>query len=124
MVHGSIQWNISNERGLHMIHQGLIQILRAQPKKFLPLNELVFMLNRRTRYHKIHNHKKHNCLSKYIKIKYGGIIKFLDDYCLYGIRIKNNTEYVYLMDDETLSEQTLINSTKRITADNEWVLVS
>ena len=124
MVHGSIQWNISNERGLHMIHQSLIHILREQPKKFLPLNELVFLLNSRTRYHKIHNHKKHNCLIKYIKIKYGGIIKFLDNYSLYGIRIKNNINYIYLMDDESLSEQTLINSTKRITRDNEWVLVS
>ena len=123
MVHGSIKWNISDERGIHIIHQGLIRILREQPKKFLPLKDLVFLLNRRTRYHKIHNNKKHNSLTNYIKIKYGGIIKFLDDYGLYGIRIKDNIDYIHLMDREDLTEQELIDSTKRITGDNEWVLV-
>jgi hypothetical protein len=126
MVHGSVKWNISDERGLHIIHQGLVQILREQPKKFLLLKDLVFLLNRRTRYHRIHNNKKHNSLTNYIKIKYGGIVKFLDDYSLYGIRIKDNRDYVYLMDmnNETLTDQELIDyTTKRITQDTEWVIV-
>jgi len=104
-----------------------VQILRERPKKFLPLKDLVFLLNRRTRYHKIHNNKKHNSLTNYIKIKYGGIIKFLDDYSLYGLRIKDNHDYVYLMDqtNETLTDQELIDCyTKRITQDTEWVFVS
>ena len=127
MVHGSIKWNISDERGLHIIHRSLIQILRERPKKFLPLKDLVFLLNRRPRYHKIHNNKKHNSLTNYIKIKYGGIIKFIDDYSLYGLRIKGNHDYVYLMDqnNETLTDQELIDCyTKRITQDTEWVFVS
>ena len=112
MVHGSIKWNISDERGLDLIHQYLIQILREQPKNFLSLDELVFLLNNRTKCHKIHNHKKHNCLTKYIKIKYGGIVKFLDKHDLYGIRIKDNKAYVYLIDPDVINFY------------NDWVFVS
>jgi hypothetical protein len=120
-----LKWNVSDEIGLDIIHRTLIDILKVQPKRYMALNDMVFLLNNRTRKYNIHSQKKHNCASKYINYKYGGIIKFLDMYALYGIRIKHNTEYVYLMVREGPVETAeLLKEVKPwLTKDRDWVLV-
>lgn len=121
-----LKWNISDERGLEIIHTTLIQILSEQPKRFLPLNDLVFLLNNRTKRYNIHNNRKHNCLTKYINIKYKGIVRFLDSYSAYGIRIKENKEYVYLMLSEEEckdKDEIMILVRPWITRERDWVLL-
>ena len=120
-----LKWNVSDAKGLDIIHRTLIDILKVQPKRYMALNDLVFMLNSRTRHHNIHSQKKHNCLTKYIKVKHGGIMKFLDSYALYGIRIKHNVDYVYLMVHEgPIATEELLKEVKPwLTRDRDWVLV-
>ena len=120
-----LKWNVSDEKGLELIHRTLIDLLKVQPKKYMSLNDLVFLMNSRTRACNIHCQKKHNCLTKYIKIKYGGIVKFLDSYSLYGLLNKNNTDYVYLMvSDEQIVTDDLIQEVKPwLTKDRDWVIV-
>ena len=89
MVRNSFHWNITKEKGYELIHTTIVEILREQPKKCIPLNQLVSLINERTKYLKIHSSRKYNTLSKYIKINYKGIIQFLDDYTMYGIDRNN-----------------------------------
>lgn len=120
-----LKWNVSDEKGLELIHRTLIDLLKVQPKKYMSLNDLVFLMNSRTRACNIHTKKKHNCLTKYIQIKYGGIVKFLDSYSLYGLLKKNNIDYVHLMiPDEKIVTDDLIQEVKPwLTKERDWVLV-
>ena len=119
MYHNSIHWNISSEKAFDLIHSLLINILKEQQNKLIPLNDLVYLLNCRSKFQKIHKNKKHNCLSKYIRIQYGGIEKFLDDYHIYGISNKKGIIYVQLIENELQN----IPYGKRFTNDREWVLL-
>tara|TARA_B110000495_G_C22396432_1_gene253913 strand:+ start:60 stop:425 length:366 start_codon:yes stop_codon:yes gene_type:complete len=121
MGHNHLKWNISKEKGIEIAHSLIIEILR-ETKKPMPLNELVFLLNSRSKEYKIHSNKKHNCFTKYLKVVHGGVVKFLDDYNIYGIIKKSNGIKVVLMDD-LFEDFDIINLPKRITKDNEWVLV-
>ena len=118
MGHNSIRWNISPEEVLELTHNLLIHILQEK-NNILTLNELVYLLNCRSKYHKIHRNKKHNCLTKYIRINFGGIKKFIDDYTIYGISNKNNIMYVHLIESELKN----FIYKDRITTENDWVLL-
>lgn len=120
MGHKSFRWNISSEKGIEIAHEKIIEILREKRSPTL-LNELVSLLNLRTKNYTIHQNKKHNCFSKYLKFAHGGILKFLDDYNIYGIIKKSNRIHVVLLED-CLEENTL-SPLKRITRDNEWIFV-
>jgi len=120
MGHNNLKWNISIEKGIEIVHTLIISILREFENP-LPLNELIFLLNSRGKEYTIHLNKKHNCFTKYLKVRHGGIINFLDDYHIYGIIKKENNIKVVLVEGyETFD----VNSNlKRITRDNEWVMV-
>ncbi len=122
MVRNSFHWNITKEKGFEIIHMNIIEILREQPKKSIPLDQLVTLLNERTKYLKIHSSRKYNTLSKYIKMNYNGIVHFLDDYTMYGIDRNNKQLVVHLFENE-LEDFNLHNLSLRITKDSEWVFV-
>jgi len=121
MGHNNYKWNISLEKGIEIAHTLLINILR-ESKKPLPLNELVFLLNSRSKEYKIHNNKKHNCFTKYLKVRHGGVVSFLDDYNIYGI-MKTGDKIDILLLEDLLEGFDMTSPLKRITRDNEWVLV-
>ena len=54
MGHPSLRWNVSEDQGLAIIHQTLLEVLREQPKQYLPIHDLVFRLNQRGRHRSIH----------------------------------------------------------------------
>ena len=122
MVHSSIHWNISSEKGFHLIHNSMIEILNEQPKKMMKLNEFVYLLNSRTKHHKIHNNKRHNCITKYIRSNYGGIQKFIDDYSIYGISNKGGETYVHLLEKE-MKDFDINEIHRRITKDCDWIFI-
>ena len=97
MVRNSFQWNISEEKMLQIIHLNLIEILKEKGS-MMEMNDLISTLNERTKYHKIHQNKKYNVISKYIKINYGGVLKFIDTYTIYGISDKRRRRYIHLLD--------------------------
>jgi len=120
MGHNNLKWNISVERGIEIAHTLIISILRESTNP-LSLNELIFLLNSRGKEYTIHPNKKHNCFTKYLKVRHGGIINFLDDYNIYGIIKKENDIKVVLVEGCEIFD---VNChLKRITRDNEWVMV-
>ena len=121
MGHNNLKWNISEERGIEIAHTLLIEILNEQTKP-MPLNELVFLLNSRSKEYKIHSNKKHNCFTKYLKVVHGGVVNFLDNYNIYGI-IKKSDEIKVLLIKDLLEDFDIKSPLKRITKDNEWVFV-
>ena len=121
MGHNNFKWNISKEKGIEIAHTLIIEILNEQNKP-MPLNELVFLLNSRSKEYKIHSNKKHNCFTKYLKVVHGGVVNFLDNYNIYGI-IKKSDEIKVLLIKDLLEDFDIKSPLKRITKDNEWVFV-
>ena len=100
----------------------MIEILNEQPKKMMKLNEFVYLLNSRTKHHKIHNNKRHNCITKYIRINYGGIQKFIDDYSIYGISKNGGETCVHLLEKE-MKDFDINEIHRRITKDCDWIFI-
>lgn len=120
MVHDSIRWNISNEKCFEIIHNTLIDILNEEKLKILPLSQLIERLNLRTRIHRLHNNKRYNKFSKYLKHKHGGILKFIQYYNFYEIIKTDKNIQIKLHNNlvEKISE-----NNKRITKDDDWIMI-
>lgn len=119
MGHNKIKWNISLEKGIEIAHKIIIEILREKNKP-TQLNDLIYLLNNRTKIYKISNNKKDNCFAKYLRVIHGGIIKFLDTYSIYGIIYENTNISVMLLEDLLEDDHKPI---KNITKDNDWVFI-
>ena len=120
MVQNSIKWNFSEKKCLEIIHLALIDILIESPNKTLPLNQLVELLNSRTRIYKLSNHKKYNSFSKYLKLRKKGILNFIEEYNFYSvIKTEKNIQvklYKNLVNLNSLE--------RRITKDSEWEFIN
>jgi len=102
------KWNISRSEGQILAYDSIKQILIESKNNLLELNELIVLINQRTKHLVIKNYTKRRNLINYLKINYGGIIQFLDDYDIFGIIKKENKMYVKLIDD-FLDEWVLID---------------
>ena len=122
MARNTLKWNISEEKGIEIAHTLLIEIL-SESKDPMNINELIILINNRSKKHKIHSSKKHNCFTKYLKIVHGGIVKFLDDYNIYGIVQESNDIKIILM-REHLEDFDIKSPLKRITRDDDWIIVN
>ena len=111
MVH---QWNITKSDGLELIHNTIRESL-IESNNILDLNELVSKINHKTKMKNIHKIKKYNLLSKYIKSEHGGMIKFLDNYSIYGISHQSNKIFIHLLTDSTIYKQ--------IIKDEDWIMI-
>lgn len=109
-----VQWDITKSDGLELIHNTIRESL-IESDDTLDLNELVSKINHKTKMKHIHKIKKYNLLSKYIKSEYGGMIKFLDNYSVYGISYQNNKIFVHLLTDKTIYKQ--------IIKDEDWIMI-
>lgn len=109
------QWNINLDEVIKLTHSNIIDILKENNGKII-LSRLVTLLNNKTKDIKFHSKKKLNCLSKYMKHNYGGILKFLDDYSIYGIKNTRNDIEVILLDQNDKNIFTIDN-------ENEWILL-
>jgi len=102
------KWNISRSEGQILAYDSIKQILIESKNNLLELNELIVLINQQTKHLVIKNYTKRRNLINYLKINYGGIVKFLDDYDIFGIIKKENKMYVKLIDD-FLDEWVLID---------------
>lgn len=118
MVH---QWNITKSDGLNLIHQTIISVLRDSNDNKSDINVLITKINDRTKMNHIHHQKKYNHLSKYIKSEYGGIIKFLDNYSIYGISYQNQRPIIHLLNDNDIKDYSLISH--KIINDEDWIII-
>jgi len=121
MVQSSVEWNLSDDKCFELVHLTVIDILSEINGNILPLNNLVENLNSRTKIYKLHNSKRLNMFSKYLKIEYGGVIKFLETFNFYSI-IRNEKD-IYIKLYKNLVNLDNIKEGKRITKDSEWIII-
>ena len=121
MVSDSVKWNFSDDKCFEIIHLTIIDILSEKNKNTLSLNTLIFNLNSRTKIYKLHNLKRLNMFSKYLKIEYGGVINFLESFNFYSVVKADKDIYVKLY--KNLVNLNDIKVGKRITKDSDWILI-
>ena len=79
------KWNISQSEGKKLAYDSIKQILIESKNNLLELNELIVLINKRTKHIVIKNYTKRRNLINYLKVNYGSFINFLDNY---DIKIK------------------------------------
>lgn len=121
MVQNSVKWNFSDDKCFEIIHLTIIDILSEKHEKILSLNKLIENLNSRTKIYKLHNLKRLNMFSKYLKIEYGGVINFLESFNFYSV-VKNEQD-IYVKLYKNLVNLDDIKEGKRITKDSDWILI-
>ena len=122
MVRDSYQWKLSSDKVFEIIHLTLIDILSERKDKTYPLNKLVELLNSRTKIYKLHDTKKYNSFSKYLKIEERGILNFIEKFNFYSVIRTDRNIYVKLYKN-LVDLSDLRSSAKRITKDSEWILI-
>lgn len=121
MVYNLEKWNLLETQCFEIIHLTIIDILSEKKDNILPLNQLITNLNSRTKIYKLHNNKKYNMFSKYIKIEYGGALNFLEKFNFYGI-IKTEKDIIIKL-YKNLVNLDNIKEGLRITKDSDWVII-
>jgi len=121
MVQNSVKWNFSDDKCFEIIHLTIIDILSEKHGKILSLNKLIENMNSRTKIYKLHNSKRLNMFSKYLKIEYGGVINFLESFNFYSVVKTEKDIYVKLY--KNLVNLDDIKAGKRITKDSDWILI-
>ena len=122
MVRDSYQWKLSEDKIFEIIHLTLIDILSERKDKTYPLNKLVELLNSRTKIYRLHDIKKYNSFSKYLKIEERGILNFIETFNFYSVIRTDRNIYVQLYKN-LVDLSHLSSSAKRITKDSEWILI-
>ena len=117
-----ITWNLSLEKCFEIIQYTLIDILSESKTKSLNIDKLVELLNQRTKIYKLHNLKKYNSFSKYLKIEYNGILNFIENYNFYGV-VKTKNEIIIKLYSNLVDLNDLKYTGKRITKDSEWIMI-
>ena len=93
------KWNITKIEGDKIAYDMIYEVLFESSKDILEINELIDSLIRKTINIVIkYNNKKVNILN-YLKTVHKGIIKFIDNYDMFGIIKKDNHIYIKLMED-------------------------
>ena len=121
MVYNLEKWNLLESQCFEIIQLTIIDILSEKKDNILPLNQLITNLNSRTKIYKLHNNKKYNMFSKYIKIEYGGALNFLEKFNFYGI-IKTEKDIIIKL-YKNLVNLDNIKEGLRITKDSDWVII-
>ena len=80
MVHKNYKWNISKEKGTNLIFNTIKTILEEKNKNSIDLDELIFLVNNRTKHITFTNNNKKKNISNFIKNVFGGMINFIDNY--------------------------------------------
>jgi hypothetical protein len=101
MVHKNYKWNISLEDGKKKCLQVVKKILREQKNETMETNELILLINNRSRHLHIMNHQKKKSLMNFINSTCGGFIQFVDLYDCLGIIQDGTHVKVKLIDNNT-----------------------
>ena len=122
MVQNNIKWNLTSEKCFEIIHLTLIDILTESKDCTKNINDLILMLNSRTKIYKLHNSRKFNSFSKYLKIEYNGFLNFIEDYNFYDV-IKTDKNISIKLYKNLVNMDDLKYSGKRLTKDSEWIFI-
>ena len=94
MVHKNYKWNISKEKGREIILHQIESILKEKDNMTIEMNELIYILNNRTKNILLTNNNKTKNFHNFIKNVFGGFIHFIDQYDLFMIQILNGSTYI------------------------------
>ena len=122
MVQNNIKWNLTSEKCFEIIHLTLIDILTESKDCTKNINDLILMLNSRTKIYKLHNSRKYNSFSKYLKIEYNGFLNFIEDYNFYDV-IKTDKNISIKLYKNLVNTDDIKYSGKRLTKDSEWIFI-
>lgn len=122
MVQNNIKWNLTSEKCFEIIHLTLIDILTESKDCTKNINDLILMLNSRTKIYKLHNSRKFNSFSKYLKIEYNGFLNFIEDYNFYDV-IKTDKNISIKLYKNLVNTDDIKYSGKRLTKDSEWIFI-
>lgn len=107
MVHKNYKWNLSEEEGRTMVFSIVEKILKERKNNSIEINELIFLINLRSKNIEIRNNNKKKNLSNFIKVVLGGMIQFIDDYDKFLIYKKDKETFIRMNNFEI----------------NEWIFV-
>ncbi len=122
MTTNNIKWNLTSEKCSEIIHLTLIDILKRSKNCTKTINDLARLLNIKTNNYKLHDTKKYNSFSKYLKLEFGGFLKFIEYYNFYEI-IKTDKNINIKLYENLVNLDDLQYSGKRLTKDSEWIFV-
>ena len=122
MVQNNVKWNLTPEKCFEIIHLTLIDILTESKDCTKNINDLILMLNSRTKIYKLHNSRKFNSFSKYLKIEYNGFLNFIEDYNFYDV-IKTDKNISIKLYKNLVNTDDIKYSGKRLTKDSEWIFI-
>jgi len=122
MVQTNIKWNLTHDKCFEIIHLTLIDILTESKGNIRNINDLITMLNSRTRVYKLHNCRKYNSFSKYLKIEYDGFLNFIESYNFYGV-VKTDKDISIKLYRNLVNLDDLKYIGKRLTKDSEWIFI-
>ena len=101
MGHKNYKWNISKEKGSKMAYNLIETILKERTDYMIDIDELTFILNNRTKTTKLTNNNKSKNMTNYIKVVFGGILNFIDDYDDLSLQIGEKGSQIKLTIIET-----------------------
>ena len=96
MVHKNYKWNISKEKGTNFVFNIIQTILIEKQNNSIDLDELLFLINNRSKSINLMNNNNNKNLTNYIKNVFGGIIQFIDSYDEFMILKKTNKTIIQL----------------------------
>jgi len=110
-------WNIDEKDCINLINRYSIEIINKSEEN-IALSLLIDKLNKKTVDHNIHNNKRMNKFSRFLKYKYGNAVKFYENFNHYSI-INDNSKIYIKLHPELIS----YSLNKRITKDSEWIFI-
>ena len=103
MGHKNYKWNLSKEKGRKIIFTMIESILREKKDHSIHIDELHFLLNNRTKNTIIMNNNKKKTIQNFIRVVYGGLTQFIDDYEEFMLK-KVNDGYIVKLNSSELNE--------------------
>ena len=123
MVQNNIEWNLTSDKCLEIIHLTLIDILTESKEYIKNIDDLIRMLNSRTKVYKLHNSRKYNSFSKYLKLEHDGFLNFIESYNFYGV-VKTGKNISIKLYKNLVDLDDLRYNGKRYTKDSEWIFIN
>lgn len=109
MVHKNYKWNISIEEGKQIAFDSITDILKEKKENNIQINELILLLNNRTKNIKLfNNHKKKN-ITNFIKNNLHGIKSFIQTYDEFSLLEKNNETIIKLNKENLYNDWIFVN---------------
>lgn len=93
------KWNFPIEKGTKIIHENMIDILKDKESTGIEVQELIHLLNLRTKKYNFKLYGKRKTISSYIEYYYQNIVNFADSFMVYNVVYKSGKVYIKLNEE-------------------------